>query len=77
MAHNKPLEIFKNAICVTNARGCFKLFVKSTLYCTIILCGSDGRDFFPGSGAKTPSSALPNFFRMIFGQGTKFGGSGI
>jgi len=39
MAHNKPLEMYKNAIYVTNAHGCFKLFVKSTLYSTIILCG--------------------------------------
>jgi len=54
MAHNKPLEMYKNAIYVTNARGCFKLFVKSTLYGTIILCGRchqkgiklEGRDFF-------------------------------
>ena len=54
MAHNKPLEMCKNTICVTNARGCFKLFVKSTMYSTFILCGRDhqkgikldGRDFF-------------------------------
>jgi len=41
MAHNKLLEMCKNAICVTNARGCYKLFInfKSTLYSTIILCG--------------------------------------
>ena len=75
----------KNAICFIIARGCFKLFVKSTLYrpSTIILCGRgdqksiklDGRDFF-GGGAETLSTAWPNFFRLIFGQRTKFGGGG-
>ena len=81
--HNKLLEMCKNAICVTNARGCFKLFVKSTLYSNIILCGRghqkgikvDGRDFF-GGGEETPSSARPNFFRLIFGQRKKFFGGG-
>jgi len=33
-------------------------------------------EIFFGGGAETPSSALPNFFRMIFGKRTKFGGGG-
>jgi len=85
MAHNKLLEMCKNAICVTNACGCFKLFVKSTLYSIALLfCAEEvmkkalslmARLFFSG-GAETPSSAWPNFFRLIFGQRTKFGGGG-
>jgi len=73
MAQNKPLEMCKNAISVTNARGCFELFVKSTLYSTIILCARRhqkgiklvGQDFFVG-GAETPSSAWSNFFSDDF-----------
>jgi len=46
-------DVQKCNLC-TNARGCFKLFVKSTLYSTIILCGRghqkgnklDGREIF-------------------------------
>jgi len=73
----------KNAICVTNTCGCFKLFVKSTLYSTIILCGRghqkgiklDGRDFFRQRRGNAIVS-LAEFFRLIFSQWTKFGGGG-
>jgi len=72
MAYNKPLEMCKNALC-HNERGCFKLFVKSTLYSTIILRGRGhqkalsltGDIYFVG-GAETPSSAWPNFFSADF-----------
>jgi len=33
-------------------------------------------EFFFGGGAETPSSAWSNFFRLIFGQRTKFGDGG-
>jgi len=33
-------------------------------------------EIFFGGGAETPSSALPNFFWLIFGQQTKFGDGG-
>jgi len=69
----------KNAICVTKARGCFKLLVKSTLYSTIILCGRGHQkgiigltgEIFFGGGAETPSSAWPNFFSADFRQTDK------
>ena len=84
MALNKPLEMCKNAICITNARGCFKLFVKSMLYSTIILCGSgdqksiklDGRDFISAAAQKRHRRPGGIFLRLIFRQRTKFGGGG-
>jgi len=79
MTHNKLLEMCKNAICVTNARGCFKLFVKSTLYSTIILCGRghqkgiklDKRDFFSAAARKRHRQPSRNFVSAHFRQTDK------